>query len=423
MRILHITNAYKPAFRTGGVVATSFEIAERQVARGHDVIVFTSNNNLDQDLDVPVDQPVAVDGVEVWYFQRKEYLKQYFPFIPYLAQSNGFLYAPAMSRALGQVMPGVDVVHLQAPYTYLNIAAARAARRHRKPVVYQQHGQYDPGRLAYRAWKKRLFINLIEKPVMERADVLLALTESEERSYRDLGLSGLCEIVPNGVDVDRYAQSSDPIQDLDKRITSNHFVILFMSRLHPQKGASRLLDAFLQSHHRLPNPLLVLAGPDEYGLEASFAEKVTQAGASGRVLFAGMVSGAAKTALLRRADLYSLPSDGEGFSMAVLEALAASTPVLISPGCHFDQVEKDKAGLIVDPLPERLADAMLRMSADRDELTAMGKRGRLLVERCYRWDQVVDSLLQTYGRAIERSAFPAKFTQPDRRRHAAENLT
>jgi glycosyltransferase involved in cell wall biosynthesis len=187
---------------------------------------------------------------------------------------------------------------------------------------------------------------------------------------------------------------------LDERILPEHFVILFMSRLHPQKGASRLLDAFLQCHHKLPQPLLVLAGPDEYSLEASFAEKVKQANALDRVLFYGMVSGNRKTALLQRANIYSLPSDGEGFSMALLEALAASTPVLISPGCHFPAVVKEKAGLIVDPNPEPLAEALVRMASDREELHLMGEQARRLVERGYQWDQIVDSLLDLYKRAL-----------------------
>lgn len=48
-------------------------------------------------------------------------------------------------------------------------------------------------------------------------------------------------------------------------------------------------------------------------------------------------------------------SDAEGFSMAVLEVLASGTPVLLSPGCHFPEVERAGVGLVVSPTPIALA--------------------------------------------------------------------
>jgi hypothetical protein len=50
-------------------------MAEVLTRRGHEMIVFTSNSNLDQDLDVPTNCPVDTEGVEVWYFERQEPLQ------------------------------------------------------------------------------------------------------------------------------------------------------------------------------------------------------------------------------------------------------------------------------------------------------------------------------------------------------------
>src|SRR5689334_16943283 len=117
-----------------------------------------------------------------------------------------------------------------------------------------------------------------------------------------------------------------------------------------------------------------MAGPDEWGVQAKFQQWVQEAGLSERILFTGMVTGQDKLALLARADLFCLPAEGEGFSMAVLEALASGTAVLLSPGCNFPEVAPAGVGRISDPSPTPLAQALAEMLADPDALRAMGKK-------------------------------------------------
>ena len=74
MKILFAVHGYKPAYRIGGPIVSVAALAERLVAKGHEVTVFTTNSNLDQDLDVETDRPHLIDGVEVWYFRRESYL-------------------------------------------------------------------------------------------------------------------------------------------------------------------------------------------------------------------------------------------------------------------------------------------------------------------------------------------------------------
>jgi glycosyltransferase involved in cell wall biosynthesis len=114
------------------------------------------------------------------------------------------------------------------------------------------------------------------------------------------------------------------------------------------------------------------------------------------------VTGQAKRDLLARADLFCLPSDGEGFSMAVLEALASATPVLLSRGCHFPEAEAAGAGRVVDATPHDLAEALGPLLSDTARLAAMGQRGLALVTRDYSWKAVVSRLEEAYGEGRER---------------------
>jgi glycosyltransferase involved in cell wall biosynthesis len=297
---------------------------------------------------------------------------------------------------LEKLVPTADIVHTHLPFNYPTYAAAQAAFRHRKPLFYHQRGVFDPARLSFRSVKKRLYLNLIEKPILRRAATLIALTEAERRSYSLLGIDTRCSVVPNGVDATPYSRKHDSVEMRKLGIGEEDLVVLFMGRIHPIKGADILLDAFVNLRNRIPSAVLVLAGPDEFDLERRFKQRVASAELSDRVLFPGMVEGALKLSLLGRADLFCLPSAAEGFSMAVLEALASHTAVLLSAGCNFPDVVAAGAGRICDRTVQAVKNSMEAMLLDRGELRAMGDRGRALVESRFTWDSVVDQLLEVY---------------------------
>jgi len=281
------------------------------------------------------------------------------------------------------------------PYIYPTRAAAKAAFKYGKPLVYSQRGVLDPNAVKFRALKKRIYINLVEKPIMRRASTLVALTQRELQNYQALGISSHCTIIPNGIEISDCKQQPDDGFNAELGIKPGSQVILFLSRVHPTKGADKLLQAFIKIGADFPNAVLVLAGPDEFGLEAEFRQSVRKAGLINRVIFPGMVTGGFKRNLLARADLFVLPSFSEGFSVAILEALASNTAVILSPGCNFAEVESAGAGIIVDPAPDTLADALSGLLSDPNRLAEMGAAGMALASQ-YSWDAVVDKLEDLY---------------------------
>jgi glycosyltransferase involved in cell wall biosynthesis len=355
---------------------------------------------LDEELDVPLDQPVDVDGVEVWYFRRAEPIQQWLPFVPYLSRSMGFMYCPRMKAELRRLVPRVDVVDTHMPFVYPTFAAAKAAFRAGTPLFYHQRGNYDPGRLRFRGRKKQLYIALVERPIMRRATGLIALTEAERASFRALGVTTPCEVVPNGIDIPPERPGAAERVSRRWGVASDAPLLLFMGRLHPLKGADVLLDAFVRVQARVPGAILMMAGPDEWRLEAEWRARVAANGLQDHVIFPGMLTGDEKADVLARADLFSLPSIGEGFSMAVLEALAASTAVILSPGCHFAEVEDAGAGVVVEADSKAMADALVRLLADRARLDEMGQAGRRLVTERYSWDRIADRLVDVYRSAL-----------------------
>jgi glycosyltransferase involved in cell wall biosynthesis len=397
MKILYAGTGYKPAYRLGGPIVSVSAAAEMLVRKGHEVVVVSTTANNDQELDVPVGVPVDVDGVQVWYFRRQEPMQKLLRFVPYLSRSIGFMYAPDMRVALDRLMPDVDIVHTQGPFVYPSYAAAHAAMRHRKPLLYSQRGCFDQERLRFRSLKKKLYISAIEKPIMNYARSLVALTEAERASYRSLGVSTPVSLVPNGVDIPSPRPQAAERVHASFGVAPDASMILFLGRLHPIKGADKLLEVFLRVMSDFPDAVLMTAGPDEWGLEQQWRARVP---AGNRVIFPGMISGEQKADVLARADLFCLPSVAEGFSNAVLEALASSTAVMLSPRCNFPEVESAKAGVIVNAEIEPMVCAMRELLADRPRLHAMGAAGRRLVSEHYSWDLVTDNLIELYQRVL-----------------------
>jgi len=398
MRILYVTPAYKPADRMGGPVPVVAAIAELLARKGHDVRVVTTNANLDLDVDVPLDGPVDVDGVTVRYFRREEPLRKWLPFVPYLSHSMGYAYAPDMKAGLKTLVPWADVVHTHMPFVYPTYAAARAAKRFGKPLVYHQHGNYLDVRLARRRLKKSAYIALFEKPIMRRAAALVALTTAERDAFAVLSPGTPCEVIPNGVDIPPPIEGAAVRIEERLGIPRDAQVVLFLGRLQTWKGAGETLEAFVRIESKHPKAWLVMAGPDEVGLAEAW--RAGHAGESHRIVFPGVVSGQEKDDLLDRAALFVLPSLAEGLSMATLEAMAHRTAILMSPGCNLPEAEEAGAAVIVEKDAGAVGAAMSRLLDDRTTLTAMGEAGRRFVESGYSWDAVTDSLVDLYARVL-----------------------
>ena len=408
MHILYVAHGYKPAYRLGGPVWSISALAEGMVARGHEVTVFASNGNGDDDLEVPTDRPVSVDGVTVRYFRREEPLKRYLPSIKYLSQSIGYMYTPDLLGVLRPMLPSIDIVHTQMPFVYPTQAAARVALAQRKSLFYSQRGVFDPSRLRFRGLKKSLYIRFVERPIMQRATGLVALTPEEVRSFQALRVKAPIHLVPNGIDVDRFRRSVDRGALADMGISHAHRVILFMARLHELKGPDLAVDAFFAVAQRYPDAILVLAGNDEQNLMPGLRARIADRNLTGRVLVPGMVIGDRKLDLLARADLFVLPSVAEGLSMAILEALASATPVIISRECNMPMVAEMGAGAVVDRSASAFADAISRFLGDDTTLEVARERAYMLARDHFGWAPILDRLESIYAKALRPQTAPAE---------------
>jgi glycosyltransferase involved in cell wall biosynthesis len=405
MHILYVAPGYKPAYRLGGPIWSISALAEGMAARGHQVTVFATNGNGDENLDVPTDQAISVDGVNVRYFRRTEPFKKYLPWFKYLSQSVGYLYTPDLVPVMRSMLSTVDVVHTQMPFVYPTQAAARLAIAQRRPLFYSQRGLFHPSRLRFRAWKKSVYIRAVERPIMRRATGLVALTPEEIASFQAIGgVRTPIHLIPNGIDVDRFRRVPRLGSLVELGISDRTQVILFLARIHQTKGPDIAVDAFIRIAHHHPDAMLVLAGHDEQGLLTDLRVRLAAANLDRRLITPGLVTGERKLDLLARADLFVLPSAGEGQSMAILEALASGTPVIISRQCNLSIVESAGAGEVVDRTPQSFAEAVTRFLVNRDLRTRASARAQALAQDKFGWGPILARLEGIYSSVTGQSA-------------------
>ncbi|MCZ2098476.1 MAG: glycosyltransferase [Anaerolineae bacterium] len=395
MNLLHVVPYYAPAWRFGGAVRAVTDLTRAQAEAGHRVFVLTT------DALGPGERVAGlhemIDGVDVTRVRNRSAALR-----SRLNLSTPAGIAPAAERLIRA--HAIDAVHCHEVRTVENLRVAPVARRLGVPLLVSPHGTLplDTGR----GGVKRLWDRLFARRLLPGFDRVIALTAAEAADARAIWAAcGVplpperVSVVPNGVHLGDFAHlpPGDPFRA--RWNLGSGPVVLFLGRLHERKGAQLLIPAFAQARGATPEARLVIAGPDE-GMLATLHAQARELGVEQRVVFTGLLDGEDRLAALSAADLFALPAVGEGFSMAVLEALACGLPVVLTPGCHFPEAEQAGAGVVVERAVEPLAGALRALLTDPGRRAAMGRAARALVERDYTWPQVVARLDEAYRAAI-----------------------
>ncbi len=232
-----------------------------------------------------------------------------------------------------------DVVLVHGIWQYMSFAVWRALRRAKTPYFVFPHGMLDPWfarRYPVKHLKKILYWP-VESRVLKGAQAVLFTSEEERRQAHRSGFR-----LRANEKVVAYGTAPPPV-DLDAAREKfleafpelkNRRLLLFLGRLHTKKGCELLLQAFASVRAADENLQLVLAGPADptylAELKALAANLFPATGAASPVSFPGMLAGDQKWGAFAASEVFVLPSHQENFGIAVAEALACGTPVLIS---------------------------------------------------------------------------------------------
>ncbi len=287
----------------------------------------------------------------------------------------------ARPSAVGGVRErAVDLVHLHGVFSPTNNALAR---RVEVPFVVSPHGGYAPRSLAFHRFRKTAFKHAFERPMLRRASLVCALTEIEAREIRAFDGPTPIVVIPNGAD----APESDLARDAFRAevgIDGGAPLAVYVGRLDVR---AKRLDAIVRAAAAADGWHLAVIGGDYRDGAAEIRALITDLGAGDRIHLPGPRRGARLYEALAAADVFVLMSRSEGLPMALLEALAAGTPAVVSREVEGRiGVAAAGAGWVVDP--ERL-EAVLRWLADSQphEWETRSAMARVLASE-YDWAQI-----------------------------------
>jgi len=380
MRVLHLIPSISPL--RGGPSQAVLALAAAQRARGLDAVVLTTNDHGDQVLaDLPIGRWCDRQEVPVLAFAR---------WSPPIRALREFAVAPGLLGGLRRELAAADLLHVHALFSFASTAGMALARQQQVPYLVRSIGQLNRWSLRQSPRRKRLLLKLVERRNLNGAQALHFTSDAEREEAADLGLRPPPIVLPLGV---ALPQLDPPVPaPADQAVRW-----LFLSRIHPKKQLPVLFEALADLQRRQPAArwLLDVAGEGD----ASYVEQLQQLaqwlGLAERIRWCGFAAGEAKAALLARADWFVLPSASENFGIAAAEALAAGTPVILSPGVALaPDVRQAGAGLVCEPEPAALAQALER--ALQPPSAAMVEAARALAAERYSWPAIAAALEQHY---------------------------
>ncbi len=335
------------------------------------------------------------------------WIRQYPVAVHALGPGRGsYGYAPRFNRWINDRHAEYDAVIVHGLWQYNSFGVWRALRGTATPYFVFPHGMLDPWfnrTYPLKHLKKLLYWPWAEYRVLRDAAAVLFTSEEEKRLARQsFSLYQYNEVVVNygtaAPDVDLEIARQDFLNAFPR--LRGKRLLLFLGRLHEKKGCDLLINAFAAIRSSAPMHL-VIAGPwaDEVYLLHLKRLAATAFGSDGEempITFSGMLTGNLKWGALSAADGFVLPSHQENFGIAVVEALACATPVLVSNKVNiWREIVNDGAGFAdEDDLAgtTRLIERWIRTLPEARD--AMRANARQCFARRFEINRAVDSLLR-----------------------------
>jgi phosphatidyl-myo-inositol alpha-mannosyltransferase len=310
--------------------------------------------------------------------------------VPINASVGTLTFSPRYLSQIGKMLERerFDVLHFHEPFVpFLSLFLLRESTSVNIATFHAYAGfspSYEFGSRALRGYAARLHGRIA--------------VSAAARHFIDRFFPGDYKVIPNGVDIQRFANAVPIARWQDG--TPN---VLFVGRHEPRKGLLDLLKAhrILRKTGSGSRLLIVGSGPQEREARRYVATRGLQ-----EVEFLGRVSDAEKAQLFKTVDVFASPATGgESFGIVLLEAMAAGTPIVCSDIHGYKGVvRRDREGLLVPPRePRELAVAIDRLLRDPALREQMGAAGQARAEE-FSWPRVTAKVEDYYGFVIRRLA-------------------
>lgn len=379
MKQLHVIPYYDPAIEFGGVQTVCRHLVDAMVQRGHEVTVLATDVASRRARLPSLREHVG--GAEV--VRVRNWSQR-------LVRAN--LYTPRhLERALDELLPRHELVHVHDVFNWLTVVTSRAASRRGVPSVLSTDGLFSFRRERGRARTRALLFAAIGRRVVSRFDRIHAVRQGEIDPAA-LGIAPeRVRYIANGV-VWPPRPAGDGARFRQRWGLGDRVVVLFVGQLLPMKGVE-LLRALARERAADAQLCFVFAG--------QHPEQPVTAGtwAAPNVLYVGFLGGQDLADAYAAASIYTLPSFFDVMPNTALDALAHGVPSLVTHEILLPEVGEG-AGILIEPTLASLRAGLDRMLADRAAWPRMAERARAIVAERLALPRIHDQYERMYEELI-----------------------
>ncbi len=363
-----MSHYYPP--HVGGMELVAFYQAKYLVEQGHSVMVVTSKVS-------PDERSGSFQGIEVIRVRALNILEKKWG-VPFP------LFSPSLLFVMMRTVKRADIVHIHDAFYISSFIAALCARWYKKPIVLMQHVEMVSHPSALVRGAQYLVYASTGAYVFYASDKILTLNDRVEEFLHTRGVSRTKLIsFANGVDtlLFRPAEGEEKKRLRAKfRLSDDKKIVLFVGRFVPKKGFDKLLQI-----KDPPYQLVFCGGKRPYE-------------APPHAVFLGSLPHEAIAEVYRAADIFVLPSEGEGFPLSVQEAMASGLPVITTNDSGYKRYKLDPNLLsLVDTSTTAGVEAAINMILeDEYRMKKMSAYSRQYAVSNFSWPNVISELSTLY---------------------------
>jgi glycosyltransferase involved in cell wall biosynthesis len=371
--ILHLTSFLRQEF--GGPVSALIGLCSAQVQLGMELALVAVENQPNALVVARLEQA----GVHV-FVERG---------------ITAYGWSSSARNTLQRLVPAAQAMHIHGVWEHAQHLGISIARRFSKPAVIRPCGMLDAWSLSQQRLKKAAYMALRLRRNLRRASAIHCTSGAERDAVQALGFRTPVLVEPNGVDVAEINAAARGEFRSRHRIASASPIVLFLGRLHPKKGVHLLLEAFAKIRNQ--NAVLAVAGSGESSYTSGLRAACDALHINHRTIFTGELRGLERSAAYVDADLFVLPSHQENFANSVVEAVAASTPVVVSGGVALhSEVNAFQVGSICTLEPIDIASQIDWWLEHPEQRQAVAERAGQFCAR-FDWASIARRWQEHYG--------------------------
>jgi glycosyltransferase involved in cell wall biosynthesis len=353
---------------------------------------------------------VILSPIPEKYKKKKLEFIENLPFpVRFVEQGVFSCFIPSYSKRWSEIILNAeknsDIFHINGIFDYYSIIASFFLKC---PYILSPCGSlmkeaYELSKL--KKLKKIIFMKLFGARIVNNATLIQVMCQKESDDFLFFfpRLKKKVRIIPNPVDLSEFQNALSKEEFVNKypRLKNKRY-ILFLGRLHRIKGLDLLIKAFSEIVKE-KDLQLVLAGPDTYGYGKQLKKWVEDFSLEDRVVFTGMISGNDRVSALHNAEIFVLSSYSENFGMAIVEAMACGTPVVITDKVGIaNEIKENNAGVIVEANPESIYKGIKTLLDNENLRKKISVNGKKMVEKYYDVNKIAGKMIGMYKEVLKK---------------------